>query len=112
MSCIARRRCCSRRCRDPSAFCDDGQRLGTADVQRSTVSRDARVAAAEKQYTDQPHESCKDDTLTDKVRAKIWEERLVAAEGRLTKQEKEAMRQKKKPASYEALRGPNSQNIM
>mmetsp|Transcript_13792 Transcript_13792/g.29964 ORF Transcript_13792/g.29964 Transcript_13792/m.29964 type:complete len:112 (+) Transcript_13792:14-349(+) len=103
--------CCSKRRRDPSsAFGGDGHRLGTADEQRA--SREALAAAAERRYSDRPHEPSHDENLTDEERAKIREERLAAVEGRMTKQEKKAMRQKKKSTSDEPLRGPNSKNSM
>ena len=38
--------------------------------------------------------------------------RLSAVEARMTKQEKQAMKQKKKPTNDDPLRGPNSQNTM
>lgn len=104
--------CCSKRRRySSSAFGGDGHRLGTADEQRD--ARAARAAAAEKRFTDKPSESepYTDDNLTDAERAKIREERLAAAEARMTKHEKQAMKQKKKPTS-EPLRGPNSRNAM
>lgn len=106
--------CCSKRARRKSgagAFGGEGNRLGTADEQRD--ARAARAAAAEKrQYKDEPAEPYVDDQLTDEERANIREERLAAVEGRLTKQEKKAMKTKKKSTSDEPLRGPNSQNTM
>mmetsp|Transcript_41434 Transcript_41434/g.74681 ORF Transcript_41434/g.74681 Transcript_41434/m.74681 type:complete len:111 (-) Transcript_41434:316-648(-) len=102
--------CCSKRRSDSAAFGGDGHRLGTANEQRD--DRAARAAAAEKRYTDQPHEAYADENLTDEERANIRAERLAAAEGRMTKQDKKAMKQKKKPTSDEPLRGPNSQNTM
>ena len=90
--------CCSKQ--SSAAFGGDGQRLGTADEERGRRA----AAAAEKRLTDQP--------LTDEERAKIRAERLSAVEARMTKQEKQAMKQKKKPTNDDPLRGPNSQNTM
>lgn len=102
--------CCSKRQRGGN-FSGEGHRLGTADEERD--ARAARAAAAEKRYQDQPSsQPYTDERLTDEDRARIREERLAAAEGRLTKQEKKAMAQKKKPTNDEPLRGPNSQNTM
>ena len=100
--------CCSKR----AAFGGEGHRLGSADEQRT--DRADRAAAAEKRYTDQPvtPEPYTDEQLTDEQRAQIREERLAAAEGRLTKEGKKNMKKKKKPSSDEPLRGPNSQNTM
>ena len=102
--------CCSKRS-SSAAFGGEGHRLGSADEQRA--DRAARAAAAEQRYTDQPTpEPYTDDKLTDEQRAQIREERLAAAEGRLTKEEKKNMKKKKKPSSDQPLRGPNSQNTM
>ena len=102
--------CCSKR--SSAVFGGEGHRLGSADEQRA--DRAARAAAAESRYTDQPTpvEPYTDDKLTDEQRAQIREERLAAAEGRLTKEDKKNMKKKKKPSSDEPLRGPNSQNTM
>ena len=101
--------CCSKKCRDPSSFGGDGHRLGTADEA-------ARDAATDKQYSDNqqtPPGPYTDDMLTDEERANIREEILAAVEGHMTKQDKKAMKQKKKPTGgNEPLRGPNSQNTM
>ena len=99
--------CCSKR--NEAAFVGEGHRLGTADEHRTAkVVRDAaddnRSAETPKPYTD-VH-------LTEYEREKIREERLAAAEGRLTKQERNAMKQKKTSNSDSPLRGPNSQNTM
>lgn len=102
--------CCSKKKREGSSFGGEGHRLGTADEQSD--ARAARAAAAEKRYTDQPHETYTDANLTDEKREKARKERLDAVSARMTKQEKQAMRQKKKPTSDEPLRGPNSQNTM
>jgi len=99
--------CCSKR--SSAAFGGEGHRLGSADEQRA--DRAARAAAAENRYTDQPPEPYTDDKLTDEQRAQIREERLAAAEGRLTKEEKKNMKKKEKPSDA-PLRGPNSQNTM
>ena len=96
--------CCSKQ--SSAAFGGDGQRLGTADEERGRRA----AAAAEKRFTDQPVYT--DANLTDEERAKIRAERLAAVEARMTKQEKQAMKQKKKPTNDEPLRGPNSQNTM
>jgi hypothetical protein len=96
--------CCSKQ--SSAAFGGDGQRLGTADEERGKRA----AAAAEKRFTDQPIYT--DANLTDEERAKIRAERLAAVEARMTKQEKQAMKQKKKPTNDEPLRGPNSQNTM
>jgi hypothetical protein len=96
--------CCSKQ--SSAAFGGDGQRLGTADEERGRRA----AAAAEKRFTDQPIYT--DANLTDEERAKIRAERLAAVEARMTKQEKQAMKQKKKPTNDEPLRGPNSQNTM
>ena len=96
--------CCSKQ--SSAAFGGDGQRLGTADEERGRRA----AAAAEKRFTDQPVYT--DANLTDEERAKIRAERLSSVEARMTKQEKQAMKQKKKPTNDDPLRGPNSQNTM
>ena len=101
--------CCSKRQRD-AAFGGEGHRLGTADEQRD--ARAARLAAAEKRQADEQFEPYTDERLSEEERARIREERLAAAEGRLTKEDKKAIKQKKKPSSDEPLRGPNSKNTM
>ena len=108
--------CCSKRSRrnSGSAFGGEGRRLGTADEQNRDA-RAARAAAAEKRsLKDHGHdpEPYIDDQITDDDRARIREERLAATEGRLTKQEKKAMNQKKKTSSDAPLRGPNTKNTM
>lgn len=102
--------CCSRR-RDSSTFEGEGHRLGTADEERDAraagaLAAEARLGGANdlEPYTD--------DRLSDEDRARLREERLAAVEGRLTKEDKKAMKQKKKPKSDEPLRGPNSQSTM
>jgi hypothetical protein len=49
--------------------------------------------------------------LTDEERAKLRDERLAAAEARMTKEEKRQMNQKKKKSDA-PLKGPNSENAM
>ena len=99
--------CCSKDSTTAASFEGEGHRLGNAGDDRD---RRAAAAAAEKRFTDQPVYT--DANLTDEERAKIRAERLSAVEARMTKQEKQAMKQKKKPTNDDPLRGPNSQNTM
>lgn len=100
--------CCSKDSSTTAAsFEGEGHRLGNAGDDRD---RRAAAAAAEKRFTDQP--AYTDANLTDDQRENIRAERLAAVEARMTKQEKQAMRQKKKSTNHEPLRGPNSQNTM
>jgi len=96
--------CCSKR-RDDSAFVGEGHRLGTADEHHSKII--ARNAADTTYETPKPYT---DAHLTEEERAMIREERLAAAEGRLTKQERNAM--KKTTNTDSPLRRPNSQNTL
>lgn len=99
--------CCSKDSTTAASFEGEGHRLGNAGDDRD---RRATAAATEKRFTDQPVYT--DANLTDDQRENIREERLAAVEARMTKQEKIAMRQKKKSTNDEPLRGPNSQNTM
>lgn len=101
--------CCSKR-RDDSAFVGEGHRLGTADEHHSKII--ARNAADTTRFTDETPKPYTDAHLTEEERAMIREERLAAAEGRLTKQERNAMKKKKTTNTDSPLRGPNSQNSM
>lgn len=95
--------CCSKR----SKFEGEGHRLGTADeaAQGATAAKTTTPTQQFQPYTDK--------LLTDDDRARIREERLAAAEARLSKDAKKEMKtKKKKPSSDEPLRGPNSQNTM
>ncbi len=95
--------CCSKR-----KFEGEGHRLGTA----SEAARGATAANSTTQ-TPQQFQPYTDKLLTDQDRARIREERLAAAEARLSKDTKKEMTtKKKKPSSDEPLRGPNSQNTM
>ena len=96
--------CCSK-----SKFEGEGHRLGTADEATAAAQRSKSSGTSPtSQY--QPYT---DKRLTDEERARIREERLAAAESRLSKEVKKEMKtKKKKPASDEPLRGPNSQNTM
>lgn len=98
--------CCSKSKRHE--FAGEGHRLGTASEARE--ARSAAAAAAEGR-AEQIHEPYTDERLTDDERAKLREERLAAAEARMTKEEKKQMAQKKKKSDA-PLRGPNSQNTM
>ncbi len=87
----------------------EGHRLGTADeLRRAKVVR----AAEDNFTTDQTPTPYTDATITEEERAKIREQRLAAAEGRLTKEERNAIKKKKTTQNDTPLRGPNSQNTM
>ncbi|KAL7508865.1 hypothetical protein ACHAXN_005936 [Cyclotella atomus] len=96
--------CCSKR----KQFTGEGHRLGTAADDQD--ARNARAAAAERR-AEPMHEPYTDATLNDGERARLREERLAAAEARMSKEEKKQMNQKKKKSDA-PLRGPNSQNTM
>jgi hypothetical protein len=102
--------CCSKR-----KFEGEGHRLGTADEDRAARGGGGSSGGGKTQQQQQQqsssYEPYTDKRLTDEERAKIREERLAAAEGRLTKDQKKQMKtKKKKPDSDEPLRGPNTQN--
>ncbi len=104
--------CCSKR-----KFEGEGHRLGTADEDRAARGGGSGGGKTQQQQQQQQqqqsssYEPYTDERLTDEERAKIREERLAAAEGRLTKDQKKQMKtKKKKPDSEEPLRGPNTQN--
>jgi hypothetical protein len=98
--------CCSKSKRHE--FSGEGHRLGTASEARD--ARSAAAAAAERR-AEPIHEPYTDATLTDEERAKLRDERLAAAEARMTKEEKRQMNQKKKKSDA-PLKGPNSENAM
>ena len=100
--------CCSKR----NKFQGEGHRLGTADeAARGATSK--QTTAGENATPQQQFKPYTDNLLTDDDRARIREERLAAAEGRLSKEAKKEMNtKKKKPSSDEPLRGPNSQNTL
>mmetsp|Transcript_15628 Transcript_15628/g.35984 ORF Transcript_15628/g.35984 Transcript_15628/m.35984 type:complete len:111 (-) Transcript_15628:121-453(-) len=102
--------CCSKRPKDAASpsFGGEGHRLGTAGEDKD--ARSARAAAVEGRQNKPEYQPYTDERLSDSDRERIRRERLAAAEGRLTKQEKKAMKAKKK--SDAPLRGPNSQNTM
>ncbi|KAL7436870.1 hypothetical protein ACHAXM_005351 [Skeletonema potamos] len=106
--------CCSKR----SKFEGEGHRLGTADeAARGATTKSGGGATKnqtqQQQQQQQQFEPYTDKRLTDEERAKIREERLAAAEARLSKEAKKEMKtKKKKPSSDEPLRGPNSQNAL
>lgn len=100
--------CCSKR-----KFEGEGHRLGTADEDRAARGGGGGGGGKtqQPQQESSSYEPYTDKRLTDEERAKIREERLAAAEGRLTKDQKKQMKtKKKKPDSEEPLRGPNTQN--
>ncbi len=101
--------CCSKR-----KFEGGGHRLGTADEAVRGGAKTTGVGANNKNITtQQQYERYTDKRLTDEERARIREERLAAAEARLSKEAKKEMKtKKKKPSSDEPLRGPNSQNAL
>ena len=74
-------------------------------------ARAARAAAAERRQNEPEFQPYTDERLSDSDRERIRRERLAAAEARMTKQEKNAMKAKKK-SDDAPLRGPNSQNMM
>ncbi len=88
----------------------EGHRLGTADEQRR--AKVVRAMGDGNFTTDQTPTPYTDAKITEEERAKIREERLAAAEGRLTKEERNAMKKKKTKHNDTPLRGPNSQNTM
>ena len=98
--------CCSKSKRDQ--FSGEGHRLGTASEARE--ARSAAATSAEGRV-EQIHQPYTDKRLSDEERVKLREERLAAAEARMTKEEKKQMAQKKKKNDA-PLRGPNSQNTM
>ena len=98
--------CCSKSKRQ---FSGEGHRLGTAS--EAADARTAAAAAAAKRAEPATYEPYTDDNLTDEQRARLREERLVAVEARMTKEEKKQMKQKKQKSDG-PLRGPNSQNTM
>ena len=98
--------CCSKR-----KFQGEGHRLGTADEAARGGGTSKQTAGATP--SPQQFEPYTDNLLSDDDRARIREERLAAAEGRLSKEAKKEMKtKKKKPSSDEPLRGPNSQNTL
>lgn len=97
--------CCSKRKHNTG----EGHRLGTAAEDQD--ARNARAAAAAERRAEPIHEPYTDATLNDDERARLREQRLAAAEARMTREEKKQMNQKKKKSDA-PLRGPNSQNTM
>lgn len=85
-----------------------GNRLGTADEQRN--AKIARDTVDGNRFTGQTPQPYTDAHLSE--REKIREERLAAAESRLTKQERNTMKKKKTSNNDASLRGPNSHNAM